>query len=359
MKDKEVILPFYAKASIFIVGLIGSFAILYITQWILIPLVFAVIIAMVLHPVVFFLVRRKMNRIVAIIAILVLSFLLLAAFGLLLYTQASQFSQSWPTLVDKFTNLLNLSITNAASYFDINPQLIHDGLTKIRIELINGSSTLIGQTLISVGSGVAMLFLIPVYVFILLFYQPLLMEFIHLLFIKNNQSQVKEIITQTKTLIQHYLIGLFIEFILVATLYSITLFLLGINYAILLGIIGALLNVIPYIGGIVGTALPMMVAFVTKDSGWYPIYVLVIYYVIQLIDNHYIVPWIVASKVKINALFSILAVFVGNALWGVAGMFLAIPMLAIIKLIFDHIEPLKSWGFLLGNTTTSRVKKEN
>lgn len=358
MKDKEVILPFYAKASIFIVGLIGLFAILYITQWIVIPLVFAVIIAMVLHPVVLFLVRLKMNRIVAIIAILALSFLLLAAFGLLLYTQASQFSQSWPTLVDKFTNLLNLSITNAAGYFDINPQLIHDGLTKIRIELVNGSSTLIGQTLISVGSGVAMLFLIPVYVFILLFYQPLLMEFIHLLFIKNNQSQVKEIITQTKTLIQHYLIGLFIEFILVATLYSITLFLLGINYAILLGIIGALLNVIPYIGGIVGTALPMMVAFVTKNSGWYPIYVLAIYYVIQLIDNHYIVPWIVASKVKINALFSILAVFVGNALWGVAGMFLAIPMLAIIKLIFDHIEPLKPWGFLLGNTTTSRVKNE-
>jgi len=322
-------------------------------------LVFAVIIAMVLHPAILFLVRRKMNRIVAIIVILILSFLLLAAFGLLLYTQASQFSQSWPTLVDKFTNFLNLSITSAAGYFDINPQLIHNGLAKIRIELINGSSSLIGQTLISVGSGVAMLFLIPVYVFILLFYQPLLMEFIHLLFIKNNQSQVKEIINQTKTLIQHYLIGLFIEFVLVATLYSITLFLLGINYAILLGIIGALLNVIPYIGGIVGTALPMMVAFVTKNSGWYSIYVLVIYYVIQLIDNHYIVPWIVASKVKINALFSILAVFVGNALWGVAGMFLAIPMLAIIKLIFDHIEPLKPWGFLLGNTTTSRVKKEN
>jgi predicted PurR-regulated permease PerM len=125
---------------------------------------------------------------------------------------------------------------------------------------------------------------------------------------------------------------------------------LGIDYAILLGVIGALLNVIPYIGGLVSVALPMMVALVTKSSAWYAIYVMAIYYFIQLIDNNYIVPKIVASKVRINALFSIIAVIVGNALWGIPGMFLSIPLLAIIKLIFDHIESLKPWGFLLGDT---------
>ncbi|MDO9040152.1 MAG: AI-2E family transporter, partial [Bacteroidota bacterium] len=87
-----------------------------------------------------------------------------------------------------------------------------------------------------------------------------------------------------------------------------------------------------------------------KSSGMYAIYVLIIYYIIQLIDNNYIVPIIVSSKVKINALFSIIVVFAGNALWGISGMFLSIPLLAIIKLIFDHIEPLKPWGFLLGDT---------
>ena len=94
----------------------------------------------------------------------------------------------------------------------------------------------------------------------------------------------------------------------------------------------------------------MMVALVTKSSGWYAIYVLAIYYFIQLIDNNFIVPKIVASKVKINALFSIIAVIIGNALWGIPGMFLSIPLFAIIKLIFDNIEPLKPWGFLLGDT---------
>jgi len=96
-----------------------------------------------------------------------------------------------------------------------------------------------------------------------------------------------------------------------------------------------------------------MVALATKPSPWFAVYILIAYYAIQLIDNNYIVPKIVASKVKINALFSIIVVIAGNALWGVPGMFLSIPLLAIIKLICDHIEPLKPWGFLLGDTMPS------
>jgi predicted PurR-regulated permease PerM len=111
-----------------------------------------------------------------------------------------------------------------------------------------------------------------------------------------------------------------------------------------------LLNLIPYIGGIIAVAIPMAVAFATRDSAWYAIYVLIIYYIIQVIDNNYIVPKIVASKVKINALFSIIVVIAGNALWGIPGMFLSIPLLAIVKLIFDNVDPLKPWGFLLGDT---------
>jgi predicted PurR-regulated permease PerM len=75
-----------------------------------------------------------------------------------------------------------------------------------------------------------------------------------------------------------------------------------------------------------------------------------------MIDNHYIVPYIVASKIKINALFSVIVVLAGNALWGIPGMFLSMPLLAIIKLICDHIEPLKPWGFLLGDTMAPILK---
>jgi predicted PurR-regulated permease PerM len=195
-----------------------------------------------------------------------------------------------------------------------------------------------------------MIFLLPVYIFLLLYYHPLLIEFIHRLFAKGDQGKVNEIIKQVKTVIQRYLAGLVIEAVIVAILNSVALLALGVEYAILLGIIGAMLNVIPYIGGLVAVALPMMIALATSTSPITALYVLILYYIIQLIDNNFIVPYIVASKVKINALFSIIVVLAGNALWGLTGMFLSIPLLAIIKLIFDHLEGLKPWGFLLGDT---------
>ena len=154
---------------------------------------------------------------------------------------------------------------------------------------------------------------------------------------------------KTKTIIQKYLKALLLEAAIIATLNSIGLLIIGIDYAIILAIMGAMLNVIPYIGGITAVALPAIIAFATKSPA-YVLLVVALYIVIQFIDNHYISPKVVASKVKINALISIIVVLSGGALWGIPGMFLSIPLTAIVKVICDHIEPLKPWGFLLGDT---------
>ncbi len=356
MKDQDLKLPFYARATLFLLGFFALMAMLYIARGIVVPIVFAIIIAILLQPVVDLFVRIKINRLLSIAITLLLTLLVIAALGAFLFSQASRFSESWPLLVDKFTLILNDSITWASGYFDIKPQKIHEWVIKTKGEIINTSSAAIGQTIVTVGSGLVILFLVPVYVFMILYYQPLLLDFIRRLFAKNHQSQVSEVVTQSKTVIQHYLVGLVIEAVIVAVLDASALLILGIEYAILLGIIGALLNMIPYIGGLVAVALPMMIAVATKSTAWYALYVLAAYYFIQLIDNNYIVPIIVSSKVKINALFSIIVVIAGNALWGIPGMFLSIPLLAIVKLIFDHIEPLKPWGFLLGDTMPTRLK---
>ena len=356
MMDKETILPFYAKAGIFFVGLSALLTILYIAQGIIVPLIFAFVIAILLNPVVGFFNRMKINRVVSIIMTMLLTVLIIVAFCAILYTQAKSFSESWPILVNKFTLLLNQTISNLSDYLNIRPRLIHAWITKSQQELININTAFIGQTLVSVGAGLMTLVLIPVYVFVILYYQPLLVEFIHRLFREEHQNQVTEITTQTKSVIQHYLVGLLIEAIIVGILNTMGLLLIGIDYAILLGVIGALLNVIPYIGGIISVALFMMVGLVTKTSGWFVLYILGIHTFIQLVDNNFIVPKIVAAKVKINALFSIIVVLVGNALWGVPGMFLSIPLLAIVKVIFDHIESLKPWGFLLGDTMPIMIK---
>lgn len=350
MANEELKLPVYVKVTIILIGLFAFFTLLYIAKSIIIPVVFATILAILLHPVVNFFVRLKMNRVVAITVTLLLTFLLMLGFGAMLISQANKLSESWPILVEKFTVLLNQNINDAADYFNKDPQKIHEWFTKTQGELINTSTAALGQTLVIVGSGLVVLFLLPVYIFLILFYQPLLLEFIHRLFGIENKSRVGEIVSQIKGLIQQYLVGLVIEAVMVAILDAAALFILGIEYALILGIIGALLNMIPYLGGLVAVAMPMMVAIVTKSSPIYAIYVLIAYYFIQLIDNNYIVPYIVASKVKINALFSIIVVIAGNALWGIPGMFLSIPILAIVKLVCDHIEPLQPWGFLLGDT---------
>ncbi len=349
MINTELKVLLFAKTVLIIIGLFVVFTILYIAQSILIPLVFATIIAIVLHPFVNRLIQIKINRLVAIVLVLSLTVLIIFAFGTLLFWQSNRFSESWPILVDKSTRMINQTIADAAVFYDVNPKNIQNWIAVTKEELISKSSGAIGQTIVILGNGLVILFLIPVYVFMILFYQPLLREFIQRLFSKSNKSKVSKIVTQIKVVIQRYLIGLIIEFVLVAILNIVALLILGIEYAILLGIIGALLNIIPYLGGIISVALFMLVAFVTK-SPVSVLYVIVAYTLIQFIDNNYIVPKIVASKVKINALFSIIVVIAGNALWGIPGMFLSIPILAIVKLVFDHIDSLKPWGFLLGDT---------
>jgi predicted PurR-regulated permease PerM len=356
MTNEGLKLPAYVKASILIIGIAVLLTMLYLARNIIIPVVFATIIAIVLHPVVNFFVEKKINRIIAILITLLLTFLVIAAFGALIISQASRLSDSLPMLADKFTALINQGVVWFSGYFDINSHKVDEWILKIRGELINSSSEVIGNTLVSLGNLLVVIFLIPVYVFMLLFYHPILIEFIHRIFSSDHQGKVRIIVSETKTVIQRYLIGLIIEAGIVAALNTVALLAIGIEYALLLGIIGALLNIIPYIGGLVAVALPMIVALITKDSAWYAVYVMVIYYIIQLIDNNYIVPKIVASKVKLNALFSLLAVFAGNALWGIPGMFISIPILAIIKLVCDHIEPLKPVGFLLGDTMPSLIE---
>ncbi len=356
MTGEELKLPFYVKVTIFIVGFFGLLAMLYIAKSIIVPIVFAIIFAIVLHPVVNFFVRIKINRILSIVITLLLTFLVIAAFCAILFSQASHFGESWPILVEKFSSLINQNIADAADYFNKDPQKIHDWITKTQGEIINSSTAAIGQTLVILGNGLVVLLLIPFYIFMILFYQPLLLEFIIRLSGSSYESHVRVIVSQIKTVIQRYLVGLVIEAGMMAIMNTAALLFLGIEYAVILGILAALLNVIPYIGGIIAVALPMMVALVTKSSPWYAFYILVAYYIIQLIDNNYIVPYIVASKVKINALFSVIVVLAGNALWGVPGMFLSMPLLAIVKLICDHIEPLKPWGFLLGDTMPPILK---
>lgn len=347
-------LPFYVKAFVLLTGVYVLVSILSIAGSLIVPILFAGIIAVLLSPAVRFLVKRRINRAVAIAIILFIVLLLFAALMLLLSTQATNLKDAFPQLLNKFNEFSDSAITWVSSAFNIEHAKITNWIAQSKAELLNGSNAAIGFTLTNMGNGLTMIFLIPVYTFMILYYQPHLLQFIRRVAGNANQEQTTELLGETKTIIQHYLVGLFFEFLIVAALNIIGLFTLGINYALLLGIAGALLNIIPYIGGLIALILFMIIALVTKEPV-YVIYVAVLYSFIQFIDNNFIVPRIIGAKVKLNALVSLIGVIAGAALWGISGMFLSIPVIAILKLVCDRIESLKPFGFLLGEIKTVKT----
>jgi predicted PurR-regulated permease PerM len=215
-------------------------------------------------------------------------------------------------------------------------------------DAMNSSKTYVGKTLNTVFGVISFFVLIPLYIFLLLFYKPLILNFIFEVFDEDNSEQVAEILKETKGAVQSYIVGLMIETTIIATLNSVALLILGVQYAVLLGVIGAILNLIPYVGGLVAIALPVLISFITEDGYTTPLLIIGAYTLIQFVDNNIIVPKVVSSKVSVNALISILVVLLGGTLWGVSGMFLSIPFVAVLKIIFDRIDELKPWGKLLG-----------
>lgn len=353
-------IPFYIKFTIFFTGLAAFGFIMYIGQDILIPLIFSALIAILLDPLVTIMEKIKIPRIIAITLAIILGFLILSGVIYFISVQLSMFNESLPMFKEKFSVVLEQSKNWVSSEFHLSREAINLQIEKWGKSIFEGSGALIGSTVTTVTELIVVWLLIPVYVYLFLYYQSLLLTFVERVSDKKNQDTITEVLVVGKKMIQSYLVGLLIEIIIMSVLNSVGLMILGIEYAILLGIIGALLNVIPYIGGVVSTALPMLVALVTKDSLASPLLVLGVYLLIQFIDNNFLIPLVVASRVKINALISIVVVLIFGAMFGIGGMFLAIPLTAIIKIIFDRIESMKPYGLLFGievPTNTNFIKK--
>lgn len=347
-QPQSITIPYYLKLSQIVMGISVFFYILFIGQEIILPLIFATLFAIVLNPFVNFLCKKGMNRIAAISLALLAGIILVFSLMYFLSSQATIFTETFPKFKEKF-NVLLLDTSNwVTSHTHIEKNKIDGWIAKTKSDGLQAGAAYLGHSLSAISNLLVLVFLIPVYIFMILFYKPLLMGFFAKVFPQSQHVLVLDVLQQSKTLIQSYLIGLLVEAAIVAVLNCAGLLILGIQYAFLLGVIGAILNAIPYIGGIIAIAMPMLIAFATKTPTT-ALLVIIVYMIVQFIDNHYIVPKIVASRVKINALISIIVVLGGGALWGVPGMFLSIPLTAIIKVVFDRIEPLKPFGFLLGD----------
>ncbi len=337
--------PFYFRATVTLFGIVILLYMLFVIKSILVPLAFAIMIAILLNPLVNKLQQKKIPKIAAILIALILTILFVAGLMVFISSQIVKFSNNMTMLGTKFSALFH----DLQLWLEYHYSFSLEKQKQMIAQAGDNLKPLITQTLGTVLGTLSTIVLLPVYIFLLLFYKTLILNFLYEIFAEKNSDHVGVVLSQTKAAIQSYMFGLLLEAIIVAVMNSAALMALGVQYAVLIGVIGAILNVLPYIGGLIAIALPILIATVTKDGYSTQLGIIACYMVIQFIDNNILVPRIVSSKVKINALVSLVIVLLGGAIWGVSGMFLSIPFVAVLKIIFDRVDGLRPWGKLLGD----------
>jgi predicted PurR-regulated permease PerM len=346
---KFVQLPFYARLSMVLLSFCLIMLICYIGQHILIPVLLSFLFAVLLRPVVtFFNTRLKVPHVIAVATTVVLSLLIIIGIITFLSWEIGDIAQDWDKIKRNFSiHMFNIQgwIKNT---FHISYREQNQYIQEARQESLNGK-ILVENTLISFTDLLVNLVLIPFYTFLILLYRNLFIMFLAKLAGESRYDKLQIVLQQVKIAVQSFLVGLIIEMVIVSALTSAGLMIVGIEYAVLLGVITGILNLIPYIGILVAAALTIFATLTSSTDVSIIAGVISVNIIVQIIDNNILVPMIVSSKVKINALVSIIAIVIGGALAGISGMFLAIPIVAIIKVVFDNISSLEPFGFVMGD----------
>jgi predicted PurR-regulated permease PerM len=208
--------------------------------------------------------------------------------------------------------------------------------------------SLIKNTLAASASSVVLLILIPVYAVLILYYRYYWMKILGKLFPSERTESLRNMIALTIKTYYQFIKGMAIVYIMVGSLNSVGLLLLGVPHAILFGFIASLLTFIPYVGIMVGSLLPMTMAWITYDSVWYPLGIVAIFAFVQYLEANIIFPVAVSNRLNVNTFVMLIAIFAGGIVWGVAGMILFVPFVGIAKLIADHNPKWKTVSMILG-----------
>ena len=342
-------LPVTVKRSIELLGLCLLIALFSVARTIIMPLLMAFFLSLMLLPMYRFLRKIKIPEVIAIIlAILTATLIIIIIFGFVSLQIAS--------LVNDFPQLeknLNLHWNTLSAWINNNLNLSADQQIKVLqkqgTNLLNNAGSYLSGAALSLTGVFVFIGLLPIYIFLILFYKNLLLRFVFLWFNRDDHPQVESTLRESEVMVKSYLIGLLIQVTYMTVLLGGILLIIGIKHAMLIAIIFAILNLIPYIGALIGNLIGVLLTLTSSPELWHVFAVLIAITAVQLLDNNILMPRIVGSKIKINALVSIIGVIIGGTLAGVSGMFLSLPLIAILKIIFDHPSEFRHWGLLLGD----------
>ncbi len=342
-------LPFH-KLFFVIATVIALFAILILARTILIPLGLALLMSFILYPLVKKLESWGLKNIFSVFLSILLVILLIAVGVLFFSTQIIHLSKDFSEFQEKISILFTDVIVYLNNNVSIIPNLEKGDLLIQMKELLKESAgSLVGETFNSTATILAQFVATIIYTFLILIYRKGFTKAFILFFPEERKEKVFNMFKNIQQVGQQYLSGKIILIIILGFANSVGLLIIGIDNPFLFGYLAAILSIIPYIGTTIGAFIPVLYAFITHDSLWIPFAVAALFWGIQLIETNYLSPKIVGSSMKINALAAILSLIVGAVVWGVVGMILFMPFVAMLKVICEEFDGLKPIALLIGD----------
>ncbi len=345
---KKILAPFYERLSLVLIGLLSLGFIIIQGKEVLDPMMFGFLFAILLLPVSnFFEQRLKFHRSLSSFTALVLMILFITGIVYLVGSQISSLSRDWPLLQNQIADSADDIQRWISQKFHLNIASQSAYIHNTTKNLMSQGASVLGTTFGAVSSLLLFYIFIIIFTFFILFYRRLLLRFLVAAFREENSATVYDIVENIQSIIRQYIVGLLTEMLIVSIVACIVFCIIGVKYFALLGIITGLFNIIPYIGIFTALLLSSLITFATGAVAK-ALIVAISVLAIHAVDSNFLLPMVVGSKVRLNALITFLGIIIGEMVWGLSGMFLSIPTIAILKIIFDRIESLKPWGFLLG-----------
>jgi predicted PurR-regulated permease PerM len=291
---------------------------------------------------------KGISKMGAIITALLIVLSFMAVIVYLLFRQINEFSNEWGLFSKKLLEALDQISIFITERFEITTADQVDFLKNS----INNSGTqvfsLLRSSLYSLSESLFFLLIIPVFSALILYYRQILVKVLYQIFPVNRKETIHEILLATIHAYYNFIKGMLLVYLIVGLLNSLGLLIVGVPHPFMFGFIASLLTFIPYIGIMISALLPIAVSWITFNSIWYPLGVILVFSIVQALEAYVIFPLAVGSSLKINSLVIIIMITAGGILWGAAGMILFIPFASIVKLITDRTESLKTLSILLG-----------
>ncbi len=355
MKLMNQPLPFIARFAFALMAVTILVYWLLVLQDILVPFFISIILSMSIFPIANWLENKGLGRVWAVTLTLILFSVMAGVIVWLASTQIANFGEMLPQLQAKFSVWGNKIQSWAENIFHVGKKAQIAKLRQYGTGMLSSGGSIFSTALATTGNVLGNMLLIPIYMFFLLYYRDFFKMFFYKVFQSTNRSKIDIVLSKIYVAVHGYLTGLVTVTLIVGTLNTIGLLILGIDYAVFFGFLAAALLVIPFIGILIGSILPIIIALITKDSPMYAVGVAGVFVFVQFLEGNFITPQIVGSKISINGMVAIIALLLGSALWGISGMALSLPTIAILKVIFDNVDELKPYGYLMGEPDHDRL----